>query len=226
MRYIIIVSVLLMAGCATQISPAKSELKESSINTSGGDRKITSIYIDETTGSKTDSKSASGTSASSSIISSGDIKDWSAGIPELQLSSINSGQAQSIASIASATKNPMTIFFILSAVSFVIAIPILVYVSKPIGILLFVASAGLLATALLATAAPITFGISILAILGIVGYMYFNKKKENNKDSALKTIVSTIETMPIQVQELIKESIKEKDDGSIKEVVTEVKSKL
>jgi len=111
-------------------------------------------------------------------------------------------------------------------VSLVAAIPVLIYISKKAGILLFAVSGTLLAAGLFATYAPILFAIAIVISLAIIGIMYADKSWMDKVWTAFKSVVGKIEEAPPEVQEPLKAKIKEVDNGSIKEVVTEIKKEL
>lgn len=217
------VSMAYLSSCSSTSAEMQTVQVDGKTITASRDQPIY-VQIDETIGSRTTTGTATGHSQSAAVRTEGDITGWTSTAPAISLRDIMSGDAGVTGSITAATKNPMAIFFIFSAVALLVAIPAFIYLSKQVGILLFIASGGLLATALLATYAPITFGLSILAILGTVIFFYLDKAKQDKIKSSLTTIVKKIEEMPKTEQGFLKKSIKEEDDGTIKKVVTEIKS--
>lgn len=218
-------SVILLSSCQIQPEPMQS------ITLTTGEQIKASphqpVYYSQTEIIGTNNtKTVSTTKANGAGISTdGEVKNFNSDLPSI---TGEVGDSTTYATIAAKLTNPMNIFFILSAVSLLAAIPVFIWINKKAGILLAVSAGLLLSTALLANAAPILFGLSIFCILGVVGFMYVDSRWKEKVQSAFKTVVSKIEQAPVEIQKPLKESIKEadKNNGSVKEVVTELKKEI
>jgi len=173
---------------------------------------------------KTNNNNSAGSAATAPVRAKGEIKDWNSNLPPILLKGISSGSSSWSGSILSATKNPMTIFFMLSGVVAILAIPVIIYISKPAGLLMLLCAGGLVATGLLGTFAPITFALSIMAIIGVVIYLYIDKSKAKKVKESLAVIVDKIEAGAKDEMAKLKSEIKKEDDGTIKKIVSEIKN--